>query len=404
MHLTHLSLTNYRAFTRLDLQVPRGILVLVGDNAQGKTTLLEAIYFLATFTSFHAQFDRQLVNFTAATDPLAVTRIVAEFTRAADHHRLEVRLIQENGVNGTTRFRKEILLDGVKKTVQEALGKFTAVIFLPQMTRILEGGPDERRRFLNLALSQANPPYALALSEYAQIITQRNALLKLLNERGGDADQLGYWDDLLAQRAALLISSRITAISELERIAARIHSRLTHGAEVLRWYYQPGFDPLPQPAGQMRLSLQTPLLRDGFSPEQIRKGFTQRLQNLHAEEIARGLTTVGPHRDELRLLSNGVDLSDYGSRGQVRTALLAMKLAEAEWLQQKTGEVPVLLLDETLAELDLQRRADLLPSLRENEQTFLTTTDLSLFAAEFLGQTEIWQVAAGRAQKKVTSE
>ncbi len=198
MYLTHLSLTDFRSFTRLDMDVPRRILLLVGNNAQGKTTLLEAVYFLATFTSFHASNDRQLISFLRTHQPLAVSRIVADYMRGERMHRLEVRLIQDNN-NGSIRLRKEILLDGVKRTTQNALGAFNAVIFLPQMTRIIEGGPDERRRYLNLALSQTMPGYARDLTEYSQALMQRNALLKQLNERSGDPDQLFYWDEILSK-------------------------------------------------------------------------------------------------------------------------------------------------------------------------------------------------------------
>jgi DNA replication and repair protein RecF len=396
MYLTRLSLTNFRAFARLDMEVPRRTLLLVGDNAQGKTSILESIYYLATFTSFHAQNDRQLINFVASREPLAVARLVAEYRRADRLHQMEVRLIQEStGTNGTTRLRKEILLDGVKRNVHEAMGAFTSVIFLPQMTRIIEGGPEERRRYLNLALSQTIPGYSQALSEYNQALSQRNALLKLLFERGGDPEQLVYWDTLLAERGALIIYARIAAIQELEQIAARIHHRLTHTEEILRLVYQPSYDPIPSPQGQFALPLQAPVNRTGYSQERIRQGFMQRLVEVRREEIARGVTTLGPHRDEMRLLSNGIDLSDFGSRGQVRTALLALKLAEVTWIRNKTGEWPVLLLDEILAELDLQRRADLQTYLLEYEQTMLTTTDLSLFDPNFVQQGTVWQVEQG---------
>jgi DNA replication and repair protein RecF len=156
MYLTHLSLTNFRAFSRLDMDIPRRTLLLVGDNAQGKTSLLEAIYYLATFTSLHAQYDRQLINFLAGRESLAVGRLLADYQRGASRHHLEVRLIQEANGAGT-RFRKEILLDGVKRSVHDATGHFSAVIFLPQMTRIIDGSPDERRRYLNLALAQSVP-------------------------------------------------------------------------------------------------------------------------------------------------------------------------------------------------------------------------------------------------------
>jgi DNA replication and repair protein RecF len=395
MHLDHLSLTDYRAFSRLDMDVPRRILLLVGDNAQGKTSLLEAVYYLATFSSFHAPSDRQLINFLVANEPLAVTRLVADYQRGGQHHHMEVRLIQESSGN-TTRLRKEILLDGVKTTVQNALGQFNAVIFLPQMTRIIEGSPDERRRYLNMALSQAVPGYAQNLSEYAQVLTQRNALLKQLFERGGDLDQLMYWDDLLAQRGAAIIRDRIEAVDEIQFLATRIHQRLTHSQEVLRIYYQPGYDPIPQPDGQLGLPIQTSADRNHFSQEQIRKGFMERLQSLHREEVNRGVTTTGPHRDELRFVSNGIDLGHYGSRGQVRTTLLSLKLAEVAWLKKKTGHWPVLLLDEILAELDIQRREDLLHTLGDYEQVLITTTDLKLFEPAFVSANTVWKVAGGQ--------
>lgn len=396
MYLTHLSLTNFRAFTRLDMDVPRRTLLLVGDNAQGKTSILESIYYLATFSSFHAQHDRQLINFLVSPEPLAVARIVADYQSGDRPRHIEVRLIQENsGINGGPRLRKEILVDGVKRSVHEAMGAFTAVIFLPQMTRILEGGPEERRRYLNLALSQTTPGYSQALSEYGQALTQRNALLKQLSERGGDPEQLVYWDTLLAQRGALIVHARIAAVQELEQIAARIHHRLTHTEEILRLIYQPAYDPVQRPEGQIALPLQAPIKRTGYSQERIRQGFLQRLSEIRREEIARGVTTIGPHRDELRLLSNGIDLSDFGSRGQVRTALLALKLAEVTWIKHKTGEWPVALLDETLAELDIQRRADLQNYLLEYEQTLLTTTDLNLFDPAFVQQSTAWQVEQG---------
>lgn len=397
MYLTHLSLTNFRAFARLDMDIPRRTLLLVGDNAQGKTSILEAIYYLATFTSFHASSDRQLINFVAGYEQLAVARLVADYQRgSASRHHLEVRLIQEqNGMAGPARFRKEILVDGVKRNANEATGHFAAVIFLPQMTRIIEGAPDERRRYLNLALAQVVPGYGQALSDYQQALTQRNALLKLLAERGGDPGQLVYWDTILADRGACLLHARIAAINELERLAARIHSRLTHGAEVLQVIYQPAYEPLPHPEGQFALPIHTGLNRGGLSVDQIRGGFLDRLAAVRQEEIARGVTTIGPHRDELRFLSNGIDLGDFGSRGQVRTALLSLKLAEALWMKERSGQWPVMLLDEIMAELDENRRADLLAYLGECEQTLVTTTDLKLFSPDFTGQSSIWQVRQG---------
>jgi DNA replication and repair protein RecF len=400
MYLKHLSLTNFRNFARLDVSLPRRVVVLVGNNAQGKTSLLEAIYFLATFTSFQTHNDRQIVNFLAAREPLAVARLVGEFVRGKFNHRLEARLILEpTGVNGQ-RLRKEILLDGVKRPVGEAIGHFKAVIFVPQMSQIIEGGPDERRRFLNLMLAQTIPAYAHLLSEYAQALAQRNALLKALNERGGNGDSLAVWDDALARSGAQIILWRIQALREIERLAIRIHDELTRGGEVLRLSYQPAYDPLPKPNGQLDLKLDTVVDRSGLTLEEIESGFRQRLAQLRAEEIARGVTTIGPHRDEVRFLANDVDLGDYGSRGQIRTALLSLKLAEVQWIKDRSGEWPVILLDEVMAELDHQRRADLLKYIHQTEQVFFTTTDLSLFPPEFAASAEVWEVVAGTVKTR----
>lgn len=400
MRLTHLSLTNFRNFTRLDLDVPGGTVMLVGDNAQGKTSLLEAIYFLATLSSFHASSDKQLINFIEARQDLAVGRIVADYCRGVENHRLEVRIIQEpNGQNGDTHLRKEVLVDGVKRKASEAIGQFNAVLFLPQMMGVIEGGPEERRRYLNLALAQVISHYQAALAEYNKALLQRNALLKQLFERRGDASQLDYWDDQIATFGAQLIHARIRAVQDLERLAARTHRELTHANEVLRLSYQPAFDPLPQSPGQMALSLDAPIDRTGFTQEQIRKGFLDNLQKLRPEEIARGVTTIGPHRDELRFLANGIDLGTYGSRGQARSAILALKIAEVAWMHTRSGHWPILLLDEVLAELDIQRRFDLLERLNQSEQVLLSTTDLDLFAPEFVEKATVWQVANGRVGK-----
>ncbi|MBI2331408.1 MAG: DNA replication/repair protein RecF [Chloroflexi bacterium] len=403
MHLKHLSLTNFRSLTRLDAELPRRAVVLTGQNAQGKTSVLEAIYFLAAFTSFQTNMDRQMVNFHEAKNPLAVTRLVADYQRGKTKHRLEARLILEpTGTNGQ-RLRKEILLDGAKRNVNDVIGHFNAVIFVPQMSQIIEGGPDERRRYLNLALSQAVPLYARTWNEYSQALTQRNALLKALNEDGGAAlslskgnsNQLEVWDEALVRFGAQIILWRIQAIQEIERLASRVHHELTRGTEILRLAYEPAYDPLPKPNGQLGLKLDTAIDRSSLGLNEIQEGFLARLKQIRNEEIARGVTTIGPHRDDLRFVINKADVSDYGSRGQMRTTLLALKLAEVEWMKERTGEYPVILLDEVMAELDSSRRADLLRYVTQESQVLFTTTDLTLFAPEFTAGAEIWDVKAG---------
>jgi len=251
MHLSHISLTDFRGFSRLDLDIPREIFLLVGENAQGKTTILEAIYFLSTLTSFHAGSDRELINFSSPVN----------------------KLIREpNGDNGRSRFRKEVLVDGVKRKLNEVVGFFNAVIFLPQMARIIEEGPSERRRYLDMLISQVSSQYVKHLSEYGQTLLQRNALLKQLAERGGEREQLAVWDGMLARHGAIIMQERIRTIREIEEEAKRLHYDLTHGNEVLRLDYQPAYDPLEKHDGQMTLDVSTIADRSGFSQDDIEKG------------------------------------------------------------------------------------------------------------------------------------
>lgn len=396
MYLTRLSLTNYRIFSRLELDFPRRVILFTGDNAQGKTSILEAVAYLANFSSFSAANDRQLMNFSAPNEPIMVGRILGEFERAGRHHTMEVRLIQDAASNpGNPRFSKQVLLDGVKKRISDVYGQFNAVTFLPQMSRIIEGAPADRRLYLDEILSQVEPGYSRHLSAYSKALSQRNALLKTLAETGGDKTQLEAWDDLLARHGASIMHARILALATLEKQAIPIHQRLTRDLEILQFHYQPSYEPLKKPSGQMALPVQTVLDRTGITSDELEGGLLAAYkQSCHAD-IQRGQTSLGPHRDEVRFLSNQIDLGDYGSRGQTRTALLTLKFAEVAWMKQRTGEWPVLLLDEIMAELDPQRRKDLLSVVGQVEQAFVTATDLEMFTPEFVREHEVWQVDQG---------
>lgn len=387
MYLTHLSLTNFRAFSRLDMDMPRRILLLVGDNAQGKTSLLEAVYFLSTFTSIQSSSDRQVIGFLALEEPIPVSRLVADFERENQKHQIEIRLIlEQNGTANSQRFRKEILVDGNKRSAYQAVGLFNAVIFLPFMTRIIEGGPEERRKYLNYALAQVIPGYAKTLSEYSQSLTQRNALLKQIAERNSDRSQLIYWDEILAEKGSLLQFERVKAIQEIERIANQIHRSLTEDREILQFSYLPALSFDSDTSSDILIDKE----RGNF--HQL---FLDSLKAKQKEEIMRGVTTIGPHRDDLRFIINDLDMGDYGSRGQIRTTMLALKLAELDWMKNQTGEKPVLLLDETLAELDHKRREKLLQAILEGDQTILTTTDMKLFNHDFSEHANVWHIHQG---------
>ncbi len=220
-------------------------------------------------------------------------------------------------------------------------------------------------------------------------------------ERGGSDSQLDFWDERLGEHGALIFAARATALLELEGLASAIHRDLTRGADGLRLAYHPAYDPLAAPDGQLGLPLDVPVHRVGLAPAEVQAGLVEKLRETRAEELARGMTLTGPHRDEIRFLAGGIDLGTYGSRGQSRTAVLALKLAEVEWMRAKTNEWPVLLLDEVLAELDVSRRGELLARLGAAEQVVLTTTDLGLFPGVFVERATVWLVEAGRIRESV---
>jgi len=395
MFLTHLSLTDFRIFSRFDQAVPLNSVILIGDNAQGKTSLLEAVYYLSTLDSFQASNSLDLINFSALQNNLAVCRIVADFRKKDTDHHLEIRIIKDTNSNGNSSIRKEVLLDGSQQKINSVIGTFNAVLFLPHMLQIITGSPQLRRHYLNLTLAQIDPAYTESLSEYNKALTQRNALLKQLNERSGDVDQLSYWDEKITQAGAYIIYARIQAIRDLGYTASPIHQDLTRGDEILRLNYLPSFDPAASPPGQIELPLEKALDRSGIGLKDIQDGYREKLLSTRSEDIYRGVTTQGPHRDEMRYLSNGIDLGNFGSRGQLRTAMLSIKLAEVNWLNEKNGDWPVLLLDEVLAELDDTRRQDLLDRLAKTEQSMLTTTDLDLFSDEFKNSATQWEIKNG---------
>lgn len=395
MFLKHLSLTNFRNFARLELELPGGPTILVGANAQGKTSLLEAIYYLTGATTAHASSDRQLISFLAQEQPQPYARLLAEVEAHGRIQRIEIRLtLEKNGAD--RRPRKEILINGLSRRMRDLAGTFNAVIFLPQDMDIIEGSPGNRRRYLDSTLIQADPTYAATLSDYGKVLSQRNALLKTLQERRSPNDQLAFWDEQLCDLGATLIRARALALHELARTAAPLQEKLTRHKEDLQLRYVPSYDPIAPQDGQMGLPIESPVDHTTIGREEIRAGMLEALQALREDEILRGITTMGPHRDDFSLLSKGIDLRAYGSRGQNRTAMLALKLAEIDWLQERTGEMPILLLDEVLAELDAERRQDLLTRIEPARQAVLTAADLSMFTETFQHAATVMQVHAGQ--------
>ncbi|HML23084.1 MAG TPA: DNA replication/repair protein RecF [Aggregatilinea sp.] len=398
MRIEHLSLQNFRNYARLEVTLPPGPILLHGANAQGKTSLLEAIYYLATSRSPYTSSDRQLINWYAERDILPFARIAAEITSARESlNRVEVVIsLDQNGGTDSDRFRKQVKINGVPRRVMDLIGQINVVMFLPQDLSLVEGAPAERRRYMNITLCQTDGEYCRALAMFDKVLTQRNALLKRISDREASPGELGYWNDQIAESGATLVAGRQQLLRQLEVKARRIHDELSGGDEDLELKYLPGFSPTAENNGQLSFEVLGLDLHRQMSPGDIAEQFLARLAEIQGEEIARGMTLIGPQRDELRLMVNGHDLGLYGSRGQARTGVMSLKLAELEWMRDTIGEWPVLLLDEVAAELDSRRRAYLLDRVSEASQVLLTTTEPDIFPSAFLNTATRWEISQGQ--------
>jgi DNA replication and repair protein RecF len=403
MYLRHLSLTNFRTYARLEIDLPPQAILLYGDNAQGKTSLLESVYVLATARSPHTASDRQMIHWLAGEETKSpYARLVADVIRSDRTQHIEMVLMLEpaNTEDGW-RFRKQIKLNGAIARASDLIGQLAVVMFLPDDVEIVSGAPGQRRRYLDNTLAQVDAEYAHALDLYTDVLSQRNALLKQLSENGGDPDQLIYWDEQLATSGTLITLHRQTAIAELESMANELHRDLTRERHILRLRYQPAFNP-DQPTSsnyQKKLGLELATQSPEATFEQARASFLKQLQAKRSEEIARGTTLVGPHRDDLRFIADEIDLGTFGSRGQQRTAVLALKLAEVHWMKNKIGDWPILLLDEVMAELDTVRRGFLLNQINGAHQSILTSTDPDMFTDEFRSRARMLKVIKGRIEE-----
>lgn len=385
MYIRHLSLTNFRNYARLELTLPTRVVLLHGANAQGKTNLLEAVYYLSTSRSPQATSDRELINWVADQEEMMpFSRLAIEVVRGARSHQIEIVLQKEPlgpGPNGErTRLRKQIRVDRAKKRALDLLGQINVVLFMPQDMALVDGPPSGRRRYLDVALCQVDPHYCRALSRYNRVLSERNALLRQWHERPIDPDELVYWDEQLIGYGVTVVLGRRDAVGELDQRAAQLHYQLSGGLETLRMDY-----------------VSTLPVEEDDDAGRLSGTYRAELKRRRPQERERGMTLVGPHRDEVRfLVNNEIDLGRFGSRGQQRTAVVALKLAEVEWMRERTGEWPILLLDEVLAELDNERRDFLLEQVNGAEQTLITTTDPAFFDPDALADMKCLKVVGGR--------
>ncbi len=395
MHVTNLSLHDFRNYHRLDLALSPHITLLYGPNAAGKTSLLEALFYLATTRSPRVNTDRELVRWGAQGEaglpPFA--RLVADVQRATNRVRLEliVQLREDDGaaaqhnppgrVPGTAQ--KLVRVNRRNTRLLDLVGQLRVVLFTPADLVLVHGSPSERRRYLDITLSQIDPVYVRMLARYNKLVQQRNSLLRAWREhrrplRAVD-EELGYWDQELAAAGGYLLAERLRAVQDLNSIVGPLFVDITGGTQPLDISYRASFEP-----------------GDAADAAGLSHQLSANLQRLRRNELSRGQTLLGPHRDDLLFTVGAVNLGMYGSRGQQRSVALALKLGEARLMQMRSGEAPVLLLDDLLSELDVQRRTHLLRTISQpGQQTLLSATDLTYFDAAFLQSITCLRVEEG---------
>jgi DNA replication and repair protein RecF len=355
LELKRLQLKNHRNYARLDLVPGSGVNVFIGANGQGKTNLLEAVAMLALSSSPRARREIELVG---PIGPAA--RIEADVETAG--RRLEVTIgLQVDG----DRVKRFIEVDGARRRGIDLPGHFRVTLFWPDDLGLVKAGPELRRRFLNQMLVQIEPGYARALAGLRRVLEQRNSLLKRIASGDEAADVLEAWNQELVAYGSQIAGARRKAVEELRPEAARSHAEIAAGEQLDIAYIGPPDD--------LAVAVQKSL----------------------AEDLRRGSTTIGPHHDDLAVFLDGKDARSYASQGQQRTAVVSLKLAEAALVTRRTGERPVLLLDDVLSELDAERRGALLRKVAGEGQVIITSVEAGPFPPDLISDARVWTVNQG---------
>ena len=381
MPLSRLRLSNFRNLVDVDLEVPAGVSVFYGGNAQGKTALVEAVYILAIARSFRAENERELVNFGAVGNgDLAIVEGLVDDADAGSSRRVIVgyRVSGSDSPGGPSyRISKEIRVDRVRRTAGELVGLVHAVLFTALDIDLVQGSPSGRRRFLDILISQADPLYLKALQRYQQVLRQRNRLLRMRREGRASPEEMEYWDGELVKEGAWLTWRRHEVMEVLTPSCVRHHKDLSGDGEKLDLQYRPSV-PLAE-------------CSDGTADN-----YRELLELVSSREAATAATAAGPHRDDFDIIVNGLDMGAYASRGQARTLALALRLGEAETLSAVRGREPLLLLDDALSEMDAVRRERVLEKASHYPQVLITTTDPEQVAGFFGAGAFYFRVGEGQ--------
>ncbi len=367
MHVVALHLLNFRNYARLDIELPLGPLVVHGGNAQGKSNLLDAVHILATGRSLRSGPEAAWINVNAP-DAAHFARVRAHVQAVAEEEHLELVVARTSAGRGV---RRRVRIGGAARRLADLPGRLQAVSFAPADLTLLTGPPRERRRWLDMALAQLDRDYMAALVDYDLVLTRRNALLRRIRAGQARPPELDFWDARLAPLADRIVRRRQDFAEALQPLLAAEYARITD-------------DPT--------LALGYAATATGEGPAEL----AEALRQARPADIERGATSLGPHRDDLLLHLRTHPLASFGSRGQLRLAGVALKLAQFELAQRRTGERPVLLLDDVAAELDPHHRRLLLERLAPAAQTFITTADPAGLDAPMLADAAWLRVEGGR--------
>jgi len=344
---------------------------------------------LAMGKSFRADSDRELVRFESLKDDLPYARVHANVHKSGGPLDIDLVIhpagslatdsnLGSDRTEASISFQKRIRVNGLPRRFSDYLGQVNVVLFSPEDIQQISGPPSLRRQYLDAVLCQLDSKYLHNLQRYNQILAQRNHLLRLLQEGRASAEELVFWSDQLVSFGSYLVLARLQLVEALNRLAPPLHEAITESRERLELALIHNLGHLEEP-----------------SLNAISQSFREGLQEAKRQEMERGVSLVGPHRDDLRLLINGADAGAYGSRGQHRTIIISLRLAQAQLHRSRTGEDPVLLLDDILSELDSSRRQYLLSSIQPYQQVFLTTTDPERASAWNLIRATMFQVKQG---------
>jgi DNA replication and repair protein RecF len=366
LFLTKLSLRNYRNYEEIEIETKERVNLFVGPNAQGKTNLLEAIYVAAITKSHRTSKDKELIRWGESASILH-----AEVQKKYGLYKLDLSITQQG---------KKAKINGLEqRKLSDFIGTMNVVMFAPEDLEIVKGAPGIRRRFLDMELGQVQPGYVHELQQYYKILVQRNNYLKQPHANSADPALMDIWNEQLARYGVKIMRKRQNFITKLQQWAEQVHAGITNRQEQLRILYQPSFK------------------ADSLDDEAVLfEQFMIKLSQLREQEIKRGMTLIGPHRDDMTLLINDKEAQTYGSQGQQRTTALSLKLAEIELIREETGEYPILLLDDVLSELDRNRQTQLIETFQGRIQIFITTTGIETIDMNKLENADIFQVHQGR--------